>query len=302
MPDAPVLLLIDGLNIAYRSFYGMPELSRPDGFPTQALHGWVKTLPKLVDDVHPEAVVVFFDLGGSDSRLQLHPAYKANRPDMPQPLVQHLPYLKDLSRALGYQVIEQAGIEADDLLASVAKRESQKGYEIYIVSADKDFAQLLNPSIHQLLPPPTAQPQLGWRTFKMEHIVEKFGVQPQQIVDYLSLVGDSSDHIDGLPGVGPKTAAAWLNKWGCLRQIWENRSQIEPIRFRGVLEQSQALLERNQKLIELHTAIHVPLIQPFCLDVEALFRFFDDMSMHHTKQLFQKKYNISAHPQQVELF
>jgi len=302
MPDAPVLLLIDGLNIAYRSFYGMPELTRPDGFPTQALHGWAKTLPKLVDTFQPEAVVVFFDLGGSDSRLQLHPAYKANRPDMPQALVDQLPYLKTLSQALGYQVVEQAGIEADDLLASMAKRESQRGYQVYMVSADKDFAQLLNPSIHQLLPPPTAQPQLGWSTFKMEHVVEKFGVQPEQIVDYLSLIGDSSDHIDGLPGVGPKTAAAWLKQWGCLAQILDNHSAIEPVRFRCVLEQSQALLERNQKLIQLHTDLNVPILQPFCLDVKALFRFFDDMLMHHTKQAFQKKYNISTRPQQAELF
>ena len=123
-------MLVDGFNLAFRAFYGMPELTRTDGFPTGALHGWVKSLWRLTDDESPAATLVFFDLGGSQDRLAIHPEYKAQRQETPEALVQQLPYVKSLTRAMGLVGIEQHGVESDDLLASQAVALADAGHEV----------------------------------------------------------------------------------------------------------------------------------------------------------------------------
>src|ERR1017187_7943577 len=141
-------LLVDGYNLAYRCFFAVPELSRADGFPTNALHGWVKSLWRLSDQEKPDGVLVFFDLGGAQDRLALLPEYKAQRDEMPEPLARQVPVIKALTRAMGLGGVEQDGVESDDLLASHAVALSRRGDEVVIVSSDKDFA-------------PVGQPQAG---------------------------------------------------------------------------------------------------------------------------------------------
>ena len=196
-------MLVDGFNLAFRAFYGMPELTRTDGFPTGALHGWVKSLWRLSDDEKPVATLVFFDLGGSQDRLAIHPEYKAQRQETPEALVQQIPFIKSLTRAMGLVGVEIDGVESDDLLASQALALAREGHDVVVVSADKDFAQIVNERIKILLPPPTANPKLGWRLLDSDGVQMKFGVGPHQIADYLALVGDSADNIPGLAGVGP---------------------------------------------------------------------------------------------------
>ncbi len=133
-------LLIDGFNLAYRCFYAVPELTRADGFPTNALHGWVKSLWRLMDQEKPDAAVVFFDLGGAQDRLALHPEYKATRKEMPEALEKQIDPLKALTRAMGFTGVEIEGVESDDLLAAQAVALARDGHEAIIVSADKDFA------------------------------------------------------------------------------------------------------------------------------------------------------------------
>lgn len=193
-------LLIDGFNLAYRCFFAIPELARADGFPTNALHGWVKSIWKLDDQERPDATLVFFDLGGPQDKLALHPEYKSHRPDMPEALQRQLAPLKQLTRAMGHVGIEVDGVESDDLLASQAVALAQAGHDVLIVSSDKDFAQLVNARIRIMLPPPSANPKLGWRLLDAAGVREKFGVPPGQVADYLALVGDTSDNIDGLGG------------------------------------------------------------------------------------------------------
>src|SRR5690606_9952506 len=204
-PIMSTWLLIDGFNLAYRCFFAIPELTRADGFPTNAVHGWVKSIWRLNDQERPDGVLVFFDLGGAQDRLALLPDYKAQREEMPAALEQQIPVLKELTRAMGLVGVEQDGVESDDLLASEAVALAAAGHEVLVVSADKVFAQLVNARIRMLLPPPTANPKLGWRTLVAAGVAAKFGVPPSGIVDYLALVGDASDNIPGLPGVGPKT-------------------------------------------------------------------------------------------------
>ena len=134
-------LLVDGFNLAFRAFFGMPELTRTDGFPTGALHGWVKSLWRLADDQKPVATLVFFDLGGSQDRLALHPEYKAQREETPEALEKQIPYIKLLTRAMGLVGVEQDGVESDDLLAAQAVALAKAGHEVLVVSADKDFAR-----------------------------------------------------------------------------------------------------------------------------------------------------------------
>ncbi|MGE9293985.1 MAG: 5'-3' exonuclease, partial [Puniceicoccales bacterium] len=245
------VLLLDGFNLAFRSYYALPDLTRSDGVPTGALHGWVKTLWKLEDMERPDRIAVFFDEGGSDRHLQLLPEYKANRDEMPEPLRLQMDSIREITRLMGYPVISQRGVEADDLIASAARRLQASPERIVVVSADKDLAQLVDEQTHQLLPAPTANPRLGWRRLDPDGVVKKFGVTAAQIPDYLALVGDTADNIAGIAGVGPKTAAKWINAYGGIDGVLENAAEISPPRFRQVLPDSGELLRRNLKLVRL---------------------------------------------------
>jgi DNA polymerase-1 len=248
-------LLIDGFNLAYRCFFAIPELTRADGFPTNALHGWVKSLWKLEDQEKPDGSLVFFDLGGAQDRLALHPDYKAQREEMPEALVKQLPYLKRLTRAMGYIGVEQDGVESDDLLASEAVALARAGHDVLIVSSDKDFTQIVDGKIKILLPPPSANPKLGWRLLDAAGVAEKFGVPPAKIADYLALVGDASDNIPGLTGVGPKTASKWLQEFGSLEGILAHADELKPERFREPARAAAETLRRNLKLTMLNLAL-----------------------------------------------
>ena len=248
-------LLIDGFNLAYRCFFAVPELTRADGFPTNALHGWVKSLWRLADQEKPAATLVFFDLGGAQDRLLLHPEYKAQRDEMPEALQKQIEPLKALTRAMGYVGIEQDGVESDDLLASQAVTLAAQGHEVLIVSADKDFAQIVGERIKIMLPPPSANPKLGWRLLDAAGVSEKFGVPPAQIADYLALVGDTSDNIPGISGVGPKTASKWLHEFGGIEGVISNASLLKPERFQEAVRTEADNLRRNLKLTTLNLGL-----------------------------------------------
>ncbi len=289
-------LLVDGFNLAYRCFFAIPELNRADGFPTNALHGWVRSLWKLMDQEKPDATTVFFDLGGSERHLALHADYKAQRADMPEALEKQIPHLKPLTRHLGIKVVEQRGVESDDLLASEAVHLSREGQESLIVSSDKDFFQLVNERIAIMLPPPTANPKLGWRRLDAAGVKEKFGVPPSQIADYLALVGDTSDNIPGVAGVGPKTAAKWLAERGTLEGVIAHAGELQPERFRQPVAEAAERLRRNLKMTTLDLALPVVPMEKLAPEPEALCRFLEEMEMKGTLAEARKRYG------QPELF
>jgi DNA polymerase-1 len=270
---------VDGFNLAYRCFFAVPELTRADGFPTNALHGWVKSLWKLADQEKPDVTLVFIDLGGAQDRLALHPEYKAQREEMPEALKKQIPYVKSLTRALGYAGIEQDGVESDDLLASEAVARAKLGEDVLIVSADKDFAQIVSDRIKILLPPPSANPKLGWRLLDAAGVGEKFGVPPAQIADYLALVGDTSDNIPGIDGVGPKTASKWLQQFGSLEGVIAHSAELKPDRFQEAVRTQADRLRLNLKLTTLNLALptieaRMPVVQP-----EELYRLLAELEM-----------------------
>jgi DNA polymerase-1 len=272
-------LLVDGFNLAYRCFYAVPELTRADGFPTNAVHGWVKSLWRLEDQEKPDASLVFFDLGGAQDKLALHPEYKAQREEMPEALSKQLPHLKALTRAMGLVGIEVDGVESDDLLATQAHHLAQQEHDVLIVSADKDFAQLVSDRIKILLPPPTANPKLGWRLLDAAGVAEKFGVPPSQIVDYLSLIGDTSDNIPGISGVGPKTAVKWLAQYGSIEGVIAHAAELNPERFREVVAAQAELLRKNQKLTTLNLALPTIHAEKAQAHLEELFRLLEELEM-----------------------
>jgi len=284
------VLLIDGFNIIFRSFYGMPELTRSDGLPTNAVHGWVRTMWKLLDEVKPEATFAYFDLGGSVRRLELDSEYKANRDETPELLKPQIPWIKQITHAMGIAVIESEGIEADDILASNAVRIVESGREALIVSADKDFAQCLRPGITQFLPPPTANPKVGWRRMDVAGVKEKFGVSPDQITSYLALVGDTSDNIPGLKGVGPKTASKWINEYGTLNDIIAAADEINPSRFREKLAEQAERLRLNLDLVTFELDIKHDETEP-PIQLKELVGLFEELEMNRTADEAVKRYN-----------
>jgi DNA polymerase-1 len=287
-------LLVDGYNMAFRAFYGMPELTRADGFPTGALHGWVKTLWKLQDQEKPDGMLVFFDLGGSQHRLALHPEYKAQRKETPEPLEKQIPVIKELTRAMGLVGVEVDGVESDDLVATQASQLAAAGHDVLIVSADKDFAQCVNARIRILLPPPTANPKLGWRVLDDAAVLEKFGVTPPQVAEYLALIGDTSDNIPGIDGVGPKTAAKWFAEYQSLEGIIAAAAALKPERFRDAIAREADRLRLNLQLTTLNLAAPLPPAPPAQPQAAALFELLTKMEMRSTLAEAQKRYSAQA--------
>lgn len=289
-------LLIDGYNLAFRCFYAVPELTRADGFPTNALHGWVKSIWRLQDQEKPDGILVFFDLGGAQDRLALLPEYKAQREEPPEGLIKQVPYIKAITRAMGLGGIEREGVESDDLLAARAVALARQGDRVVIVSSDKDFAQIVDERITILLPPPSANPKLGWRTLNTAGVVEKFGVPPNRIAEYLAIVGDTSDNIPGLKGVGPKTAVKWLERHGGLEGILAAAETIEPERFREQVRERAADLRRNLKLTTLKLDLDVPQPDDAGVRLSELLRIFDECGMKSAAVEARERY------EQRELF
>jgi len=288
-------LLVDGFNLAYRCFHALPELTSSKGFPTGALHGWVKSLWKLIDQEKPDATLVFFDLGESQDRLALLSEYKAQRKPMPDLLRQQIEPIKALTRAMGLAGIEQDGVESDDLLAAEAVALARAGHDVIIVSGDKDFAQVVNERIKIMLPPPSANPKLGWRLLDAAGVQEKFGVPPAQIAHYLALVGDTSDNIHGLEGVGPKTAAKWLAECGgSVECVLEKAAELKPERFRAAVASSVERLRLNLKLTTLNVSL--PPVKPEWRSPqpEELFRLMDEFEMRSTGVEARKRYGSGA--------
>lgn len=246
-------LLVDGLNLAYRCFFAVPELTNAEGVAVNALQGWVRALWSLEDRLHPHVTIVFFDQGISTQRRAILESYKANRPPMPEALQQQLSSLKKLSQYMGYHIHFQEGMEADDLIASAAQHYTSSGHSIFIASADKDLAQCV--SDHVTLLRPSHQPSAPWKAFDPAAVQQHWGIHPEQMIDYLALIGDTSDNIPGIPGVGPKTAQQWLQSFGDIKGIYQHLDRITPTRFVTSLPSHREQLETNQQLIRLERSL-----------------------------------------------
>lgn len=242
----PKLILIDAYAQIFRSFYAVRALTNSKGEPSNAVFAMTKFLLKIKDVFEGCDGAFFFDSGRPPHRMEIAPLYKANRAPMPDDLKKQMPMIKELIRAFGWPEIEFENWEADDLIACAAKRFDSR--ECVIVSADKDLAQLIDDRVSMLVPDQTGK---GFAPRTEKETREKFGVAPSMIVDYLALIGDASDNIPGIEGVGPKTAAELLNTFGSIDEIISRASEIKREKLREKISSGAGLLHKNIKLVEL---------------------------------------------------
>lgn len=215
----PLLVLVDGSSYLYRAFHAMPALTTSKGVHTGAIYGVINMLRRLLADYQPTEIAVVFDAKGKTFRDDIYPKYKANRPPMPVELVEQIQPIHDIIRALGITLIIEEGVEADDVIGTLAKKAEQLGQSTLVSTGDKDFAQLVSSHI-------TLINTMTNTELTPETVVKKFGITPTQIIDWLALVGDTSDNIPGVPKVGPKTATKWLNAYGSLDQLIQHADEI----------------------------------------------------------------------------
>ncbi len=248
------LLLVDAYAAIYRAFYAIRSLTGPQGQPVNALFGFTKMLRKQLANHRPTHCAVVFDLGAPQKRLTLLPSYKEQRPPTPPDLDSQLPAIREMLAASRVRIVEVEGEEADDLIATLAAQASDAGASVLIASNDKDFAQLVGPRIRLLRPGSDEE-----AVFDSAAVEARYGVRPEQMVDLLCLVGDSVDNIQGAPGVGEKTAAELLKRFGNLDNLIARASEITKPKLRATLLESTDRLRLNRDLISLNTRLKLPV-------------------------------------------
>ena len=204
----PTLTLIDGSGFIFRAYHAIPHLSTTRGVPTNAAYGFTTMLLKALREHAPTHVALVFDAGRRSFRQDIDPGYKASRPEAPDDLKSQFPLVRDVARALAVPIVEEEGVEADDVIGTLACRAREKGWEVVVVTGDKDFAQLVDGKVTLYDPMAEASGRGGW-TGPAE-VEKKLGVRPDQVVEYMAILGDKIDNIPGIPGVGEVTAAALI--------------------------------------------------------------------------------------------
>ncbi|KOF53712.1 MULTISPECIES: DNA polymerase I [unclassified Achromobacter] len=216
------LLLVDGSSYLYRAFHAMPDLRNAQGEPTGALYGVVNMLRKLVSDYKAEYAACIFDARGKTFRDDLYPDYKSHRPPMPEDLAAQIDPIHRAVRALGWPVLAIEGVEADDIIGTLARRAAEQDVRTVVSTGDKDLAQLVNADV-------TLVNTMSGEVLDEEGVLKKFGVTPDRIVDYLMLVGDTVDNVPGVTKVGPKTAAKWIGEYGSIDKLVEGADQVKGV-------------------------------------------------------------------------
>ena len=247
MSKRKTLYLIDGSSYIFRAFFGVrQQLSTSKGFPTNALYGFINMLQKVIREEKPDYLVVAFDSPDKTFRHKIYPNYKANRDAPPEELSRQFPYFEPLVEAYGLSSIRRPGFEADDIIGTLAKKGKQKGLEIVIVSGDKDMMQLISPHIYML-------DTMKNKKFMDKEVVEKFGVQADKVVEVMGLMGDSSDHIPGVAGVGPKTAAELIRKFGSIEALYKRIDEVEKKNVKEKLERDKENAFMSRELVSIDT-------------------------------------------------
>lgn len=246
------LVLIDGHSILNRAFYGLPDLTNSEGLHTNAVYGFLNILFKILEEEAPEYLTVAFDVHAPTFRHRMYEAYKGTRKPMPQELREQVPLLKEVLAAMGIAVVQQEGYEADDLLGTLAKRSEREGMDVTIVSGDRDLLQLATDRIKIRIPKTK-----GGRTliedYYTKDVIEKYQVEPWQIVELKALMGDTADNIPGIPGVGEKTATKLIVQFGTIESAHEHLEEVKPNKARESLRENYDKARLSRKLAAIDT-------------------------------------------------
>ena len=239
------LILVDGSGYIFRAFFALPPMNTSRGMPTQAVYGFIRMILKLLKDVRPSHIAIVFDSPKKTFRDDLFADYKANRAEAPNDLVVQIPYIHRVVEAFRIKSLMLDGYEADDVIGTLAKRAAHEHFIVTIITADKDFMQLVGPHVTLWDTMPTHEKRIGVREVK-----ERFGVEPAALVDIQALTGDKIDNVKGVPGVGEKTAAALVQKFGGVKEIYENLDRIEESGIRGA-KKIAGLLGEHRGAVDL---------------------------------------------------
>jgi DNA polymerase-1 len=268
------LLLVDGSSYLYRAFHALPDLRNRNNEPTGAIYGVLNMLRRLRREHNADYIGCVFDAKGKTFREALYPLYKANRPPMPEELARQIAPLKEAIEALGWPLLEVEGVEADDVIATLCRQAQARGLRCVISTGDKDLAQLVGPNV-------VLVNTMTNETLDEARVRVKFGVPPQRVLDYLTLIGDAIDNVPGVDKVGPKTAAKWLQQYGSLEELMARAGEIPGVAGEN-LRRALEWLPKSRELLAVRWDVALPVsiddLQPRPLDrerLQALFQRFD---------------------------
>ena len=275
MPSTPRLFLIDGNSQMYRAYHAIRALTGPDGRSTNAVYGFVTMLRKLIAVEQPELIAAAFDLRGPTFRHELADDYKANRRPMPEDLVEQVPWVHEACEALGVPIVTRKGFEADDVIGTIAVKAAATGLNVVMVTGDKDFFQLVNDQVTIF------NPRDDGIWYDATGVQEKFGVRPDQVVDVLALMGDASDNVKGVPGIGQKGARELVTEHGSLDRLLATAADLPKKKYRTALTDHADDALQSRELVRIRTDVPVPEdteeYRYAGADRERCFRLFSDL-------------------------
>jgi 5'-3' exonuclease len=285
MANSPYLVLVDGSSSLYRAFHALPPLSNSRGMPTQAILGFTSMLLKLLREEQPDAVGVAFDGPGPTTRHREYPEYKAQRPEMPEAMVQQIPAVHRVVEAMRIPILMVPGEEADDILATLARRAAADGYTVGLITGDKDLLQVVTDRI-------VVRDTMKRRTSGPRDVEERYGISPERLPDLLALMGDSIDNIPGIPGVGEKTARDLLQQFGTLEGLLKRAAEVSRPRLRELLQRHAERARMSKHLATVNTDLDLPWaaadLRRQAPDVPALLALFRELEFTRLLQQFSQ--------------
>ncbi|MDP3641027.1 MAG: 5'-3' exonuclease H3TH domain-containing protein, partial [Alphaproteobacteria bacterium] len=288
------LCLIDGSGFIFRAFYALPPLTRPDGIQVGAVFGFTSMLMNLIETHKHDLWAVIFDAKRHNFRHELYPDYKANRASPPPELIPQFSLIRDVCATFDVPSIEMEGYEADDLIATYAHQAANDGYQVTIVSGDKDLMQLMNSNVELIDP-------IKNRVLTHEDVAKKFGVLPEKVADVQALMGDSTDNVPGVPGIGPKTASELITTYGDLESLLKNAHTIPQVKRRELIQAhaDAARLSKQLVLLMADVPVIVPYqdLKPKPMDYSKVINFITEQGFHRLKSRALNFFeNQASHP------
>ncbi len=285
------IALIDGYGFVFRAYHSLPPLTRADGTPVGAVYGFVNMLIKLLASLDVTHAAVIFDSGSKTFRNDIFPDYKANRPPCPEDLKPQFPIVRQSAEALNLAILEKVGFEADDIIATLAKQAEKDGFEVLIVSSDKDLMQLITERV-------SMYDAMKNRLVGIAEVKEKFLVEPNKVLDVLSLMGDASDNVAGVRGIGPKTAAELINEFGSLENIFLNVDKIKQEKRRQILTEGEESAKLAKILISLKEDVELGItaedLKVQSLEPYKLVAFLEEQGFRSLVTRIKKEFDIST--------
>lgn len=263
MAESPCAYLLDGSSYIFRAFFALPALSNASGLPTNAVYGFTTMTVKLLKTYRPDYLAVALDAGRETFRNRIYQEYKSNRPEAPPALIPQFPYIRKVLEAMKVTVLEREGYEADDLIATLSRQLSARGARVVIVSGDKDLMQLVCDGIKIL---DTGKDK--W--IGLSEVREKFGVEPDKVIEVMGLMGDSTDNIPGVRGVGEKTAIALIQRYHSIENLFSHLDDLDQSGLKGVERIRKALLAGKEAAFLSRTLATVKSDVPIELELDDL--------------------------------